>query len=605
MILQSLRDLAIRENLVDDPAFESKAVRWIIALDADGRFLNAYDTSTPATLPEGSKKKPKMQAKLMRIPRRLGRTVGVKSDFLVDNAKYALGLAADPAEAGDPRILQCHTAFVKLLHSAPQDVPELQAVLTFLSDKASRESCAQKLAAQGGFASNDLFSFEVDSEPLIRIEELQAWWRTQRNEESEDSLPVQCLVCGELRVPARLHNSFQIRGASTSGIPLVSFNANAFEKYGLCGNENAPVCKECMTAYTESLRRLTRPQYETPSGRNLKPLSLVLNADTTAVYWADGRSELPLFLSSINTDPKSVQELLLSPHKGSQFLLKDTSAFYCLILTGAQGRASVRRLHAGTVGEVALNLLHYFQAINVDRYDTAEPLPLFRLLGSMVLNGERDRLPPEAATELWLHALFGGRLSRSFLATIIARNRAERAVSAERAALLHLYFQSFALQNNSATQPAAVEKERIYPMSLDRESKDPSYLLGRLLAVLENLQTAAQGANLNRTLVDRTFGAASTRPGVVFPQLIQTAQHHLSKAGRKLPRRATNLDKLLGEVMDGINIDGFSAVLSLEQQGRFALGYYHQRQSFFRKCEETVPQDSAKTSTDSTEETSA
>lgn len=605
MILQSLRDLAVRENLVDDPAFESKAVRWIIALDADGRFLNAYDTSMPDRVPEGSKKKPKMLAKLIRIPRRLVRPgTKPKSDFLVDNAKYALGLAADDAEADDPRIRQCHAAFVELLRAAPQDVPELQAVLTFVLNETSREACAQNLAAQGGFAGNDLFSFEVDGEPLPEIEELQAWWRAHRDAEGEGSVPSQCLVCGEIRVPARLHNSFQIRGASTAGVPLVSFNAGAFEKYGLSGNENAPVCNECMTAYTEALRRLTRAQYESPSGKKLQSLSTVLNADTTAVYWAEGQSELPAFLSSINANPKSIADLLASPHKGGEFLLKDTSVFYCLILTGAQGRASVRRLHIGTVGEVAQSLKHYFRAIDVERYDTSEPMPLFRLLGSMVLNGERDRLPPEAATELWLHALFGGKLSRSFLATIVARNRAERTLPAERAALLHLYFQSH-LPWKNATSHFAAEKERTYPMSLDRESKDPPYLLGRLLAVLENLQTAAQGTNLNRTLVDRTFGAASTRPGVVFPQLIQTAQHHLSKAARKSPGRTTNLDKLLGEVIDGLSIDGFSAVLSLEQQGRFALGYYHQRQTFFRRSEETTPQASAEPTADSIEETTA
>lgn len=604
MILQSLRELAEREKLVDDPAFESKAVRWQIALDANGRFLNAYDTSTPEQLPEGSKKKPKMQAKLMRIPRRLGRSSGIKADFLVDNAKYALGFAVDPAEAEDPRLLQCHAAFVELLRSAPQDVPELQAVFTFLADPASRDACAKNLAEKGGFASNDLFCFEVAGELLPDIEELQAWWRTQREEVVEGSVPVQCLVCGELRVPARLHNSFQIRGASTSGVPLVSFNAGAFEKHGLSGNDNAPVCTECMTAYTEALRRLTRAQYETPSGRKLRPLSTVLNGDTTAVYWAEGQSELPALLSSMNTDPKSIRELLDSPHKGSEFLLKDTSGFYCLILTGAQGRASVRRLHIGTVGEVARNLKQYFCAINVDRYDTSEPLPLFRLLGSMVLNGERDRLPQEAATELWLHALFGGPLSRSFLSTIVARNRAERLVPAERAALLHLYFQSHDSDTRATTYSAEVKKERTYPMSLDRESKDPSYLLGRLLAVLENLQTAAQGTNLNRTLVDRTFGAASTRPGVVFPQLIQTAQHHLSKAGRKASQRAIHLNRLLGEVIDGLDINGFSSVLSLEQQGRFALGYYHQRQSFFRKSAD-IAEDTTDPATDSNEVTPA
>lgn len=606
MILQSLRDLALRENLVEDPAFESKAVRWIITITSDGRFVNVYDTLTPEPLPVGSVKKPRMHSKLMRIPRRLGRSgTKPKPDFLVDNAKYVLGLAADPIEAEDPRIAQCHAAFVELVRSAPQDVPELKAVLAFLSNEASRQACAGRLADQGGFASNDLFCFRVEDVLLPDIEELQAWWRAQRDEENEGALPVQCLVCGERRPPARLHNSFQIRGASSSGVPLVSFNAGAFEKYGLSGNENAPVCNACMTAYTEALRRLTRAQYETSAGRKLAPLSLTLNGDTTALYWAEGQSELPLFLGALNADPKSVQELLVSPHKGSKFFLNDTSAFYCLILNGAQGRASIRRLHIGTVADVASNLTEYFRAINVDRYDTAEPIPLFRLLGSMVLNGERDRLPPEAATELWLHALFGSRLSRSFLATIVARNRAERTVSAERAALLHLYFRSLIPHRRHTPHAAADEKERAYPMSLDRESKDPPYLLGRLLAVLENLQTTAQGSNLNRTLVDRTFGAASTRPGVVFPQLMQTAQHHLSKAGRKMPGRATNLDKLLGEIIDGLAIDGFSAVLSLEQQGRFALGYYHQRQTFFRKSEPATSPASAEPFTDSSEETTA
>ena len=212
-------------------------------------------------------------------------------------------------------------------------------------------------------------------------------------------------------------------------------------------------------------------------------------------------------------------------------------------------------------------------------------MPQFLLLKAMVLNGELDRLSAELASELWLAALFGVPLSLGFLAAVVGRNRAERKVSAERAALLQFYFHTHhrlpTVDAPSHIHPIP-QQENVKTMSLDRASRDPAYLLGRLLAVLENLQTAAQGQNLNRTLVDRTFGAASTRPGVVFPQLIQTAQHHFAKAGKKLGGRTVNLDKQLGEIMDGLEIDGFSATLTLEQQGRFALGYYHQRQSFFR-----------------------
>lgn len=601
MILQSLRDLAVREQLIDDPAFENKAVRWIIELKSDGGFVDAYDTNKPEQLPEGSKKKPRMQAKLMLIPRRLGRSSGIRADFLVDNAKYALGFEADPAEADDPRVTRCHTAFVDFLRAVPRDMSEIRSVLAFLEDHSQRAACEARLKALGGFASNDLFGFQVETFPLTEVEALRGWWGERHRAVAESGEPVQCLVCGEHRPPARLHNSFQIRGASTAGVPLVSFNTGAFEKYGLGGNENAPVCTVCMTGYTEALRRLTRRQYETSDGRKLTPLSTVLNDDTTALYWSESQSDVLSLVRALQ-DPKSVAGLLKAPHQGQRAVLSGGARFYCLVLTGAQGRVSIRHLHTGTVGEVERNLRHYFRTIHVDRYNLSEPMPLFRLLQAMVLNGERDRLPSHLGTELWLHALFRTPLSRSFLSCVVSRNRAERTVKPERAALLHLYFaQSTKLAD--ATELNSPNEESDRPMSLDRESKDPPYLLGRLLAALESLQTAAQGGNLNRTLVDRTFGAASTRPGVVFPQLIQTAQHHLSKASRRASGRAVCLDRLLGEITDGLSADGFSAVLSLEQQGRFALGYYHQRQSFFRKNDAT--ESTTSTISDTSKETEA
>jgi CRISPR-associated protein Csd1 len=365
-----------------------------------------------------------------------------------------------------------------------------------------------------------------------------------------------------------------------------------------------------MTAYVESVRRLTRPRYDNPrTGKRVDSLSTVLTGNSTAMYWSDNDAPLLIGLPLLRDDPKRVRDLLYSPRQGAEKSVGDPNHFYCLILTGVQGRAIVRRAHMGTVAEVEDNLRLYFETIDVDRFDRGAPLPQFRLLKSLVLNGELDRLPAELGTELWLAALFGTPLSRSFLSAVVTRNRAERKVTPERAALLHLYFigrRRLVSSAETARPSSQNAKENPKEMSLNRESKDQPYLLGRLLAVLENVQTAAQGQGLNRTLVDRTFGAASTRPGVIFPQLIQTAQHHFAKAGRKVERRAMFLNKLLGEIMDGLELDGFAATLNLEQQGRFALGYYHQRQSFYRsKPEDAGPAPTPETTDTTKEETAA
>jgi CRISPR-associated protein Csd1 len=610
MILQSLRELARRERLVDDPAFESKPVRWVVRLKRDGRFVGVYDTNQTPLAVEGKKSKPRPEAKMMLIPRRRGRTVNIAADFLVDKAEYALGLVPG-GETATGKTLKRRADFVNFLHQVQGATacPLLSSVLTFLEDGEASAQCARKLGEQGDFATNDLFAFEVDGEYLQDAEELREWWveraRIPRKVSGQER---QCLMCGRSAEVVEKHNTIQIRGGSTSGIPLVSFNKEAFEKYGWKSSRNAPICKDCMTAYVEGLRRLTKPRYFISSSeRTVGPLSTSLTADTTAVYWADADSELVSALPFLRDDPKKVRDLLLSPYKGVRVSPGVTDRFYCLILSGAQGRAVVRKIHTGTVDELEANLRRYFAAIDVERPDRSAPIPLFRLLQSMVLQGKLDRLPPGLGSELWLASLFGHPLSRLFLAALIARNRAERKVPAERAALLQFYFAG----RNSTPQFTSSEpidaddnKRKEPPMSLDPENKDAPYLLGRLLAILETAQVAAQGRNLKRTIVDRFYGAASTRPGVVFPQLIQTAQHHLAKADKKYKGWATNLEKELEAIIWGIEFGGFRTTLTLEQQGNFALGYYHQRHKKKGGPAESLP-DTNETSTEENGESHA
>ena len=139
-------------------------------------------------------------------------------------------------------------------------------------------------------------------------------------------------------------------------------------------------------------------------------------------------------------------------------------------------------------------------------------------------------------------------------------------------------------------------------MSLDIENQDPGYLLGRLFAVLESVQRASMGTLVNATIRDRYYGAASATPASVFPLLLRNAQNHLGKVRKNKPGLAINLEKQLTEIIDKLGIS-FAKSLGLEAQGRFAIGYYHQRSELFKKHEKDNDQADATdtTSTNTTE----
>jgi CRISPR-associated protein Csd1 len=562
MILHELKALALREGLVDDPAFESKAVPWIIVLDEDGSYLGLRDTYQEVPLPEGKKGKPKRQAGMFAIPRRLGRTSKAVSDFLVDKSEYVLGIEPDGKRSAED-LRTRREMFAEQLRGASQAAESSvgKAVATFLSNDAERERCAAELSGRG-YAGNDLFTFRVDGEMLHEDSALRTWWgQRTAGDTPQAEAERQCLLCGRESRVVEKHDSLQIAGCVTSGVSLVTFNSAAFEKYGLERNDNAPVCRACMTAYVEGLRRLINARYiSARTGESVAAQNVRLSVDTTAVYWATVQDDLIGALSDLMYSPQKVRDLLSSPQRG-QRPSGAADRFFCLVVSGAQGRAMLRRMHTGTLTELEKNLNAFFDAIRLEG-DRGEPKPLGFLLRSLVLQGKLDRLPPRLAAEVFLGVLFGGKLPRLVLSAAVQRNRAEQWVGPERAALLQFYFAS--------------HKQEVPIMSLDTTSKDAPYLLGRLMAVLENLQTAAQGQNLNRTVVNRFYGAASTRPGVVFPRLIELSQHHLTKAEKK-HRWASNLDRDMVSILDGIDGIEFPSTLSLEEQGRFALGYYHQR----------------------------
>jgi CRISPR-associated protein Csd1 len=432
--------------------------------------------------------------------------------------------------------------------------------------------CVEELNARG-YASNNLFTFRVDGDLIHEDEAIRAWWSARpvptSKKKKQQRTDRQCLICGLEKASVDKHNKVQLLGTTGNGAPLVGFNKPAFLKYGLESNDNAPICRECMTAYVEGLRRLINARYIDPrTGDAFPPQNVRLSGDTTAAYWANIPDELVGTLSELMYSPQKVRDLLNSPHRG-QRSAGSAERFFCLVVSGAQGRAMLRSMHTGTLAELEKNLNAFFDAIKLEG-DRGEPKPLGFLLRSLVLQGKLDRLPPRLAGEVFLGILFGTKMPRLVLSAAVQRNRAEQKVTPERAALLQLFFAS--------------HKQREVPqMSLDVESKDAPYRLGRLLSAYEQLQyrahvTRSPGSKLNRTLVDRYYGAASTRPGTVFAQLARLSQSHIGI----LRRYGSAPDKEITEICDGFDGISFPSMLMLEEQGRFALGYYHQRQFFFR-----------------------
>jgi CRISPR-associated protein Csd1 len=216
-----------------------------------------------------------------------------------------------------------------------------------------------------------------------------------------------------------------------------------------------------------------------------------------------------------------------------------------------------------TVGRVQANLRRWFawQRITGSFGDEPRPLGLFQLAVATVR--EAKDIAPTTPRALLSSALTGSRLPWGLLYQAVRRNRADQMVTPQRAALIKLVFASH--------QPTYQEE---YMVALDPAHPSSAYQCGRLLAVLEDIQRAAL-PSAKATIVDRFFGTASSAPASVFGRLMRGAQPHLGKLERDNPNAYRALQRRLTEVAG--ELTSFPRTLTLEEQGLFALGYYHQR----------------------------
>lgn len=548
MLLEKLCEYSSRLQLAP-PMYIKTRIRWILDLDPGGNLLGFIPTSSGET---GRKDR----GKEFQAPH-IGRSSGVAAKLLADNAEYVLGIPRTKSKT--ERVAECHQDFVKLVRACAETTGEVtvKAVLSFLENLD-----AKKLALPDTFEPADLLTFRVDGTLPIDLDSIKQFWasRAATNEleggatQHADVLR-QCLICGRAR-PAVKRLPFKIKripGGQSAGNALISANVPAFESYGLEASLIAPTCRECGERFSKALNSLIE-----------EPATHVRIDPTLYVFWT--REERGFNVGSLlqNPEAEEVKALINSAVAGqSSPAGLDPTPFYAVALSASGSRVAVRDWIDTTVGNARKNLSRYFLLQRIVERDGSEgrPIGLYALAASTVRDARRE-LPPNVPKALLNAALGGGPLPASLLFDAVKRNRAEQGVTRPRAALIKMVL----LSQDSPKEGGMSE--------LDPNQTNPAYLCGRLLAVLESLQRAAL-PGLNTTLTDRFFGTASSAPASVFARLVRGAQAHLGKLRKTRRGTYEALQRRIEEVL--VSLPAFPKTLTLENQGIFALGYYHQR----------------------------
>jgi len=564
-ILQSLDkyyDRMAERGDADPPGYSRKSIDLCIWLNVDGSIADVND------LNDYTGKKP--VSRRLTVPQEVIRTSGVSSNFLWDKTAYALGIGKDKDKKSIRYAEKEHEAF-KVLHGerlANTDDPGLRALLAFLATWTPEK-----------FESDSRFTTEMLDKNVVfgvaggKLEYLHDRPAAQALTAAPHEIwkTAFCLVSGIEAPIERLHPAIQgVDGAQSSGARLVSYNADAFTSYGADGGANAPTSELAAFRYGTALNRLL----DRGSSNRLKI------GDATAAYWADteGVGETPAAESeklfgdlmeppSDTAETEKIRTSLFEIAKGRPLKeinpkLEPRTRFHILGLSPNAARLSVRYWMTDEFGKFAQKLARHYDNISIEPAPWGVRLPSIKylLIKTTALMEKPENVPPHLAGELTRAVLEGTPYPLTMLTAAIMRLRAgDPPHTGWHAALIK------ACINRS-------EKEKL-PVSRNPDYPQTAYQLGRLLAVLEAAQYAALG-RVNASIVDRYYGAASATPARVFGPLLRNVRNHVSDATKR--GKGKWIESRLNEIMSKLPPD-MPTTLKLVDQGRFAVGYYHER----------------------------
>ena len=578
MILQALvqyyEDLA-RQNKAAKEGWCQAKVSHAIELNEDGTVKAVISLKQE----EERGKKTVWVPIQLNVPKMVTRSSGITSNFLCDNAKYFLGI---DQEGTKPRIMDCFKAakerHLSVLNSA--DGTMARAICAYFEkwnpEKAKENPIITDHWDELNEGGNVIFCmrecYAQDDE------EIKAIWNGQQNTD-EDGIQEICLVTGQRTEIARIHRQIKgVPGAQSSGAALVSFNAPAFESYGKEQSYNAPVGKYAEFAYTTALNYLLgQRECRFPLG------------DSMLVFWSESGQAAyqKTFLQWLNPQPDNQEEMkkvFKNLEKGLRVDWEDIELdpdqnFYILCLAPNAARLSVRFFYRNSFGKIMENIERHYHRMNIVRpaWEDLSYLGVRNMLDETVNQKSKDKTPVPNMAALVLNAILDdANYPASLYADTLIRVRAEQGrVTCGRTAIV----KAFLIKN-------CHWKEGEKYMGLNEGCEEKAYVLGRLFAVLEFIQKEAN-PEIKATIRDRYFNAACATPASVFPILIKLKNSHIKKLEREADWKKISYEKQVGELMDKIEIkeksEGFPRRLSLDEQGKFMLGYYHQVQKKYEK----------------------
>ena len=629
MIIQSLCRyydiLAEDEDAgISRPGYSKGNVSFALVLSPEGELSYIVDLR----IDDNKRKRPRA----MDVPQQGVRSVGIAPNVLCDNAKYIFGVeklkrsefekkfakSSGKGASSDYRILAETEKEVVLVNQRSRDSFEafknlhhrlfdslddrgIRALLTFLDTWNPEEFIRHPKIVEymDELLGGGNCVFECEGEFLHTKPAVMEIWENHLTLEGDDEVfTTQCLVTGKTAPVARVHNKIAgVVGAHTAGASLVTFNDVSFCSYGKEQSFNAPISKSAMFKYTTALNHLLAHQdYR------------IQIADTTVVFWAETSGTACEEVANLLFDPPDVfegdtggldqdtervqdwqkieliQDILDKVRNGRKINLDYIGAdqetnFYMLGLAPNNARLAVRFWHVDSFGNFVKKAARHHLDMEIVR-GSRDPryVSLYRLLRETVAQSAENKTPAPLLGGLVMGSILNGTpYPVQMYGAILSRVKVERSINSVRAGFIKAYL--LRLSRAGLTNL----KEDLISVSLKKDNQNVPYRLGRLFAILEKAQTDAN-KDVKSTISSKYFSSASTTPAVVFPVLLKLAQHHIAKSdwGFKTARD-------IEEALDGV--DEFPAYLSLEEQGMFMLGYYHQRKANFTKKEDVVSEE--------------
>ena len=587
MILQRLYELAQRENLLNDPAFEVLPVPYVVLVGNGGEYLGLNEQRGETVIPSkkkgGEPKRVPDKGKLLKVPRPHGNAANQGfARYYVDTFPRVLPLVVEPKDQA--KADASRTTFWRQIDRAADetDEPALRAIQGFgrRLDEFAERIRADVAAKNPALTDRVSLAYRESGGPtILENVALRTWYSTiyaDVNSAKQDAGPVGlCQVTGLVGPIPRSHPSKLqgVPGGMSVGVSLISFDKPAFEHYGLEGAANAAIGYVAAEGYLRALDALLKDQVPSVKAKGGK--SRIRIGGTAFLYWTKEPVEVG-FMSLLDDPAEEPMMQLRDSVRGGKNAAAplDETPFYLLALSGNAARAIVRGYLETKLSEAKARVAKWFDHLRIA--DTSKDFagapndrfPLWQL--ALATAFDSDAVAPDTPERLLQAAITGRPVPESLLALCLRRLIAERSEGfrANRMGLIKL-----------------ILTRREIPVSeqLDPDERHTAYVHGRLLAVFEHIQYAALG-EVNANVVDKFYGTMSSAPAMVAGRLQDNARNHLRKLRGDKPGTGVVLEKRLIEVLVLLGAAPPPPRFSLQDQARFALGYYHEKAKRFEEA---------------------